>query len=165
MGIRPVLCLPEENEVLGMETGTFSLEQRNSRRSVGKQTYLKQKSLLPRWARDPNTCHKLPGKSTSPSCDSGLWWGWGSLVTTQVLQGLSKESTQPKPWTAATRLVLLCCWVQSRAMLQLEKVGLFSPYDMLKKHNLVLFLLYRQMKTAFKDGSKCRFPMGYFSIQ
>lgn len=128
MGIRPVLCLPERYKVLGMETGTFSLEQRSSR-SVGKQAHLTQRSLLAGWARDPNTCCKFPGKSTPPSCNAGLWWGWGSLVTTQVLQGLNNESTQPKPWAAAMRLELLCCWVQSQATSQLEKDGQFSPYE------------------------------------
>lgn len=40
-----------------------------------------------------------------------------------------------------------------------------SSSNMLKKHNLILFLWYTWVKTAFKDGSEHHFPMGYFSIQ
>lgn len=168
MGIRPVLCLPMGYGVLGMETGSLSLEQRSSRRSVGKQTHLTQRSLLPEWARDPSTCCKLPDKSTPPSCSTGLLWGEGPLSPLRYCkdwamnQHSPNREQQPRGW---------CCSAaecKPRPCYSLKKMVSIPHMDntnMLKKHNLVLFLLYREVKTAFKHGSKHHSPTGYFPIQ
>jgi len=64
MGIRCAMCLPRGYEVLGMETGTLSPEQGSCRRSVGKQTRLTQRWILPGWPSGPNTCCKLTGEAS-----------------------------------------------------------------------------------------------------
>lgn len=167
MGIRPVLCLPEGCEVFGMETGTFSLEQRSSR-SVGKLTHLTQRSLLPRWARDPNTCCKLPDKSSHHPEPLGCGGGEGPLSPLRYCKGWAINQHSPNHEQHSWGCCCSAAKGKPRPCYSLKKM-INSPHmnntNMLKKHNLVLFLLYGQAKTAFKDGSKHHFPMGYFSIQ